>query len=115
MLLGWCDESVAVGASWWETVIPAPGMRRATNSFSVLDRVQPQREKHLEHLRSLGLPYIKRFNELTGDEQRDLFLQHVYGSVVRHFESDFLSDALSTSTNAGCIFSNCELDHFYSR
>ena len=55
---------------------------------------QPGREQHLEHLMSLGLPYMRRIIESTGNEQRDLFLHHIPGYVVSHFEHDFLSDTL---------------------
>ena len=53
-----------------------------------------QQEDHLEHLISLGLPYIRRILESTGDRQRDLFLHYERGYVVGHLESHFLSRAL---------------------
>ena len=53
-----------------------------------------RQEDHLEHLVSLGLPYIRRVLESTCDSQRDLFLHYRRGSVVGHLESDFLSRAL---------------------
>lgn len=55
---------------------------------------QHQQGHHLEHLLSLGLPYIRRILESTGDEQRDTFLHHVRGHVVGHLETDFMSKAL---------------------
>lgn len=58
---------------------------------------QHLQERHLEHLMSLGLPYIRRILESTGDEQRDLFVHHVgLGFVLGHFENDFLSKALQS-------------------
>lgn len=58
---------------------------------------QHLQEEHLEHLVSLGLPYIRRILEATGDEQRDLFLHYVgVGFVVGHLERDFLSKALQS-------------------
>ena len=57
-------------------------------------QAQHQQSEHLEHLISLGLPYIKQIIEASGDKQRDLFLHHVYGFVNCHFETDFLSKAL---------------------
>ena len=53
-----------------------------------------QQSEHLEHLLSLGLPYIKQIIESRGDKQRDLFLHYVYTSVLHHFEQDFLSKAI---------------------
>ena len=53
-----------------------------------------QQSEHLEHLISLGLPYIKQIIESRGDKQRDLFLHYVYSSVLCHFEQDFLSTAI---------------------
>ena len=55
-----------------------------------------QQLEHLEHLISLGLPYIKQIIESSGDKQRDLFLHYVYGSVLCHFETDFLSKAIES-------------------
>ena len=53
-------------------------------------------EEHLEHLISLGVLYIRRMIQSTGDKQRDLFLHLVYHSVIFHLESDFLSRALQS-------------------
>ena len=57
-------------------------------------QAQHQQSEHLEHLISLGLPYIKQIIESNGDKQRDLFLHYIYGSVLCHFERDFISKAL---------------------
>ena len=57
-------------------------------------QAQHEQSEHLEHLISLGLPYIKQIIESSGDKQRDLFLHYVHGSVLCHFETDFLSKAL---------------------
>lgn len=51
-------------------------------------------EDHIEHLMSMGLPFIRRILESTGDEQRDLFLHHERPFVVSHLERDFLSKGL---------------------
>ena len=53
-----------------------------------------------QHLMSLGLPYIRKVIESIGNDQRDLFLHYVRGSVVSHFESHFLSDALHNHTGS---------------
>ena len=57
-------------------------------------QAQHEQPDHLEHLISLGLPYIKQIIESSGGKQRDLFLHYVYGSVLCHFETEFLSKAL---------------------
>lgn len=57
-------------------------------------QAQHQQSEHLEHLISLGLPYIKQIIQSNGDKQRDLFLHYVYSSVLCHFERNFLSKAL---------------------
>ncbi|KAL9135023.1 MAG: hypothetical protein Q9175_003794 [Cornicularia normoerica] len=62
--------------------------------FLFTTQAQHQQQDHLEHLLSLGLPYIRQILESSGEEQRDLFLHHVRGSVVDHLERDFLSKAL---------------------
>lgn len=64
---------------------------------------------HLEHLISLGLPYVRRIVETNGDEQRDLFLHHVNGHVVSHLENDFLSEALE------CLGPNPDAKHGHRR
>ena len=56
-------------------------------------QAQHEQSDHLEHLIALGLPYIRQIFESSGNEQRDLFLHYIYGSVLFHFESDFLSKA----------------------
>ncbi len=56
-------------------------------------RGQHEQGDHLEHLMSLGLPYIRRILESTGDEQRDLFLHYVRGYGIGHLEDEFLSQA----------------------
>ena len=48
----------------------------------------------LEHLVSLGISYIRKIIESTGEEQRNVFLHYEYTSVRRHFEPEFLSTAL---------------------
>lgn len=72
-------------------------------------RAQHRQEHHLEHLMSLGLPYIRRIIEATGDEQRDMFLHYVRGFVLGHLEGDFLSKALQ------CLGPNPNANHDYKR
>ena len=63
--------------------------------FMFTAHVQQEQENHLEHLLSLGLPYIRRILDLSGNEQRDMFLHHIdCGHTVGHLETDFLSEAL---------------------
>ena len=57
-------------------------------------QAQHQQSEHLEHLISLGLPYIKQIIESSGVKQRDLFLHYIYGSVLCHFDRYFLSKAI---------------------
>lgn len=57
-------------------------------------QAQHQQSEHLEHLISLGLPYLKHIIQSSGDDQRELFLHYVYSSVLCHFERDFLSNAI---------------------
>ncbi|KAF6220397.1 hypothetical protein HO133_002829 [Letharia lupina] len=61
--------------------------------YMLTNRAQHEQEEHLEHLMSLGLPYIRQILESTGNEQRDLFLHYVSSSVLHHLEGDFLSGA----------------------
>lgn len=48
---------------------------------------------HIEHLLSLGLPYIRRILESTEHERRDLLLRHEVSCSVQR-ETDFLTAAL---------------------
>ena len=57
-------------------------------------QAQHQQSEHLEHLISLGLPYIKQIIESSGIRQQNVFLHYIYGSVLFHFETDFLSMAI---------------------
>ncbi len=57
---------------------------------------QHEHDEHLEHLMSLGLAYIRRILQSTGDEQRDLFLHYTCSSLIFHFERDFLSKSLQS-------------------
>lgn len=61
--------------------------------YAFTTHAQNRQEDHLEHLLSLGLPYIRQILASTGDEQRDLFLHYVSSSVLRHLERNFLSKA----------------------
>lgn len=50
---------------------------------------------HFEHLISLGLPYIRRIFESTGDERRALFIRDTGHCLIRHLGADdFLTQAL---------------------
>ena len=53
--------------------------------------------EHLEHLLSLGLPYIRRIFSSTGEEQCSLFIRHMNKAVINHLESDFITSALEAS------------------
>ena len=54
-------------------------------------------ENHLEHLISLGLPYLRGILQSTGEEQREWFLHYVRGvEILSHFERHFLSKALQS-------------------
>lgn len=50
--------------------------------------------QHLEHLMSLGLPYIRRIFEATGEEQKDLFIRHIPRDIIHHLETEFITRAL---------------------
>ena len=49
--------------------------------------------QHIEHLMSLGLPYIRQIFESTGEKQKNLFVRHS-DAIVRHLETDFITKAL---------------------
>lgn len=51
---------------------------------------------HIEHLLSLGLPYLRRILESTGTEREDLFIRGVGGLTLMHREENFLTAALET-------------------
>ena len=53
--------------------------------------------QHLEHLLSLGLSYIRRIFQSTGEERRNLFIRHINIAVINHIESDFITSALEVS------------------
>lgn len=50
--------------------------------------------QHMEHLMSLGLPYIRRIFEATGEEQKDLFIRHIPRDIIHHLETEFITRAL---------------------
>lgn len=52
-----------------------------------------EQNSHIEHLLSLGLPYIRRILETTGHERRDLLLRHASKCSVQR-ETKFLTAAL---------------------
>lgn len=49
---------------------------------------------HLEHLMSLGLPYIRQILESTGKKRRDLFIRHIPNAVLNHLETNFMTEAI---------------------
>ena len=49
---------------------------------------------HIEHLMSLGLPYIRRIFESTGEQQKDLFIRHNDSAGINHLERDFITSAI---------------------
>ena len=52
-------------------------------------------EGHLEHLMSLGLPYIRRIFESTGDERRALFVRDIGSCLIQRINPwSFLTKAL---------------------
>lgn len=53
--------------------------------------------QHIEHLLSLGLSYIRRIFQSTGEEQRSLFIRHINIAVINHMENDFITRALEMS------------------
>ena len=52
-----------------------------------------RQKHHLEHLMSLGLAYIRRVFESTGEEQKNLFIRHVPGNCIQHLEREFITSA----------------------
>ena len=52
-------------------------------------------DQHIEHLMSLGLGYIRRLFESTGEEQKNLFVRYVAdpSDVVGHLEMQFITRA----------------------
>ena len=48
---------------------------------------------HLEHLMSLGLAYVRRIFESTGEEKKNLFIRHS-NSVIQHLEREFITRAI---------------------
>ena len=49
---------------------------------------------HLEHLMSLGLPYIHQIFASTGEEQKALFVRHIPGETINHLERQFITTAV---------------------
>ena len=54
---------------------------------------QTTQDTHLEHLMSLGLPYIRAIIEAPGEQKSALFIRDIRCAVVRHMESEFISKA----------------------
>ena len=50
-------------------------------------------DAHLEHLMSLGLAYVRRIFESTGEEKKNLFIRHS-DSVIQHLEREFITEAI---------------------
>ena len=57
---------------------------------------QSYQDSHIEHLMSLGIPYIRRVFESKGEEQKDLFIRHIDIAVVNHIERDFITSAIES-------------------
>lgn len=55
-----------------------------------------EQDKHQEHLMSLGLAYIRRIFESTGEEQKDLFIRHIDSAVINHLEGHFITKAIGS-------------------
>lgn len=70
------------GAEW------ASGVWLFTNNGKVYQ------DDHLEHLMSLGLSYIRRIFDSTGEEQKTLFIRHTYPGLIQHLETRFITKAL---------------------
>lgn len=51
-------------------------------------------DDHLEHLMSLGLSYIRRIFDSTGEGQKNLLIRHIYPAVIQHLETRFVTRAL---------------------
>lgn len=51
-------------------------------------------DDHIEHLMSLGLTYVRRLSEATGEEQRALFTRHIPRDIIHHLEKKFITKAL---------------------
>lgn len=79
------DQSGDVEAAEWFS-----GVYLFTNSG------KPHQEDHMEHLMSLGLAYICRLFESTGEEQKDLFIRHIPRDVIRHMETQFITKAINS-------------------
>lgn len=52
-------------------------------------------KEHIEHIISLGLPYIRRIFQSTGEERKSLLLRHIPSHIITHLERNFLTGALS--------------------
>ena len=50
--------------------------------------------EQIEHLMSLGLRYIRRIFESTGEERKDLFIRHRRGMIISHMTREFITRAL---------------------
>ena len=53
-------------------------------------------DRHIEHLMSLGLEYIRRIFESTGEEQKTLFIRHIDIACVKHIERNFITRAIDS-------------------
>ena len=49
--------------------------------------------QHIEHLMSLGLGYVRRIFESTGEEQKNLFIRHS-DAIISHLETEFITRAV---------------------
>ena len=49
--------------------------------------------QHIEHLMSLGLAYVRRIFESTGEEQKNLFIRHS-NAIIHQLETEFITRAV---------------------
>ena len=77
------DEGIDIETAEWNS-----GVYLFTNNG------KDYQDEHLEHLMSLGLAYVRRIFESTGEEKKVLFIRHIPGSLFQHLESEFITRAI---------------------
>lgn len=77
------DEGIDIETAEWNS-----GVYLFTNNG------KDYQDEHLEHLISLGLAYVRRIFESTGEEKKNLFIRHFPGSVIQHLETQFITSAI---------------------
>ena len=58
------------------------------------ERGKAYQNEHLEHLLSLGLPYIRSIFQSMREERQALFIRHMDNAVTNHVENDFITRAI---------------------